>query len=60
MNGNKKLVTVRLDDTLYQKLKYISKIEYRSLSNQIMRFSRQAVEQYEAENGEIVVSETAK
>lgn len=44
---------VRLNKTIYEKVKYISKRETRCTNSQIEHFLKVGVEQYEAEHGEI-------
>lgn len=44
---------LRLDETIYQKLKFIADLEGRSLNNQTEQIIRLYIRTYEAEHGEI-------
>lgn len=46
---------VRIDETVYQKVKVIAKSESRNTNSQIEYFLKKGVEQYEADHGEIAV-----
>lgn len=46
---------VRIDETVYQKVKVIAKSENRNTNSQIEYFLKKGVEQYEADHGEIAV-----
>ena len=47
----------RIDDTIYKKAKVVAKSESRTLNSQVEYFIKKGVEQYEAENGEIILNE---
>lgn len=46
---------VRIDETVYQKVKVIGKAENRNTNSQIEYFLKKGVEQYEADHGEVSV-----
>lgn len=46
---------VRIDETVYQKVKVIAKSENRNTNSQIEYFLKKGVEQYEADHGEVAV-----
>jgi len=48
---------LRIHEILYAKIRYLSAKEKRSLNNMIEYVLQQYVEKYEAENGEISVSD---
>ena len=49
--------SLRINQELYDKLKYISKKEMRSVNSQYEYFLLQCVEQYEKEKGTIVAQD---
>lgn len=50
---SQKNISVRLDETLLNKLKALSELEMRSVSRQVMILVRDAVEKYEKANGKL-------
>lgn len=50
---------VRLDETVWKKIKAIAKIENRNANAQLNHFAQQAVIAYERENGEVSISDQA-
>ena len=50
-----KTVTIRIDEEVYNKFRYICKEEYRSISSKVSRCIKQVVREFEEENGEIML-----
>lgn len=50
---------VRLDETVWKKIKAIAKLENRNANSQLNHFAQQAVIAYEKEHGTIDVSDQA-
>lgn len=48
---------MRYDENLYEKAKIIAEREFRSINAQIEYFIKKGIENYEKENGEIILSE---
>lgn len=48
---------LRLDETLYNKLKLLSEMEGRSLNNLVEFIARRYISDYEAENGPLLQSQ---
>lgn len=53
MPTNKRVFTLRIDDELYEKLKFVADKNKRSLNRQIEFLAEQCVGKYEQEFGEI-------
>lgn len=49
--------TLRLEETSHKKIKYISKIENRSLNSQIQNLVNKCITNFEKENGKINVND---
>lgn len=46
---------IRVEETLFEKFKFVAKVNHRSISGHLAFLMEQAVKTYEAENGEISV-----
>lgn len=57
MASDKRVFTLRLDDELYNKLKYIADKNKRSMNGQIEFLAEKCVDEFERENGEIKIKE---
>lgn len=53
MPSNKRIFTLRLTDSDYEKMKIIADKDNRSMANYIEKLVKQEIEQYEQKNGEI-------
>ncbi|MCL2703516.1 MAG: TraY domain-containing protein [Defluviitaleaceae bacterium] len=47
--------TIRIDENLYEKIKALAKIEFRSINNQFEYFLQKCMTDYENKNGEVEV-----
>lgn len=52
-----KTYSLRIDNTLQDKIRIIAKKEDRPISKQYERIIREFIEKYEAEHGEIIIGE---
>ncbi len=57
---DKKYISIELYPELHYKLHYIAKCEGRSANGQILYLLRRCIQQFERENGEIIVPESGK
>ena len=57
MDRNRLHFTLRVDKTLFNKFRYIAKMQYRSANKEIEQYLKRAVAKYEEENGKITFSE---
>lgn len=55
-----KSLSIRIDDTMLDKLHVVADYEGRSANSQILVLIREAIEKYEAKNGEIKVGSNKK
>lgn len=52
---NRAITQIRVNETVYKKVKIIAKAENRNTNSQIEYFLKKGVEQYEADHGEVAV-----
>ena len=60
MTTDKINTSIRLPVNLHKKMVYIAKMNYRSLNSELNQAVKKCIKKYEAEHGEILLSESEK